>query len=50
VLSGADPNRHGGEASHASSLTFVETLLQFPISAALIFLGLLAVKNSFKIK
>ena len=32
------------------SVTFVETLLQFPISAVLIFLGLLAVKNRFKIK
>jgi hypothetical protein len=31
------------------SVTFVETLLQFPISAVLIFLGLLAVKNRFKI-
>jgi hypothetical protein len=33
-----------------ASVTFVETLLQFPISAVLIFLVLLAVKNRFKIK
>ena len=32
------------------SVTFVETLLHFPISAVLIFLGLLAVRNRFKIK
>ena len=33
-----------------SRVTFVETIGQFPISAALIFLVLLAVKNRFKIK
>ena len=33
-----------------ASVTFVETLLQFPMSATLIFLFLLAVKNRFKIK
>jgi hypothetical protein len=33
-----------------ASVTFVETLVQFPISAVLIFLVLLAVKNRFKIK
>ena len=39
-----------GAAHIPPSVTFVETLLQFPISAVLIFLGLLAVKNRFKIK
>jgi hypothetical protein len=40
-----------GEQPHIpASVTFVETLLQFPISAVLIFLVLLAVKNRFKIK
>ena len=33
-----------------ASVTFVETLAQFPVSAVLIFLVLLAVKNRFKIK
>ncbi|MGO9982869.1 MAG: hypothetical protein ACLPIX_01505 [Rhodomicrobium sp.] len=33
-----------------ASVTFVETLAQIPVSAALIFLFLLAVKNRFKIK
>jgi hypothetical protein len=33
-----------------ASVTFVETLLQFPISAVLIPLGLLVVKNGFRIK
>ena len=33
-----------------ASVTFVETLGQVPISAVLIFLVLLAVKNRFKIK
>ncbi|MFY9641039.1 MAG: hypothetical protein WCD20_10825 [Rhodomicrobium sp.] len=33
-----------------ASVTFVETLLQIPVSATLIFLFLLAVKNRFKIK
>ncbi len=33
-----------------ASVTFVETLAQFPVSAILIFLLLLAVKNRFKIK
>ena len=44
---------YGGTAEQPHippSVTFVETLLQFPISAVLIFLGLLAVKNRFKIK
>ena len=44
---------YGGSADQPHippSVTFVETLLQFPISAVLIFLGLLAVKNRFKIK
>ena len=33
-----------------ASVTYVETLAQIPLSAALIFLFLLAVKNRFKIK
>ena len=44
---------YNGSAEHPhipASVTFVETLLQFPISAILIFLVLLAVKNRFKIK
>jgi hypothetical protein len=44
---------YGGAAEQPhipASVTFVETLFQFPISAVLIFLGLLAVKNRFKIK
>ena len=44
---------YNGSAEHPhipASVTFVETLLQFPISAVLIFLFLLAVKNRFKIK
>ena len=39
-----------GQSLIPASVTFVETLLQFPISAVLIFLGLLAVKKRFKIK
>ena len=33
-----------------SSVTFMETLVQIPVSATLIFLFVLAVKNRFKIK
>jgi hypothetical protein len=33
-----------------ATVTFVETLVQIPVSATLIFLFLLAVKNRFKIK
>ena len=44
---------HGSAADQADiplSVTYVETLLQTPISAVLLFLFLLAVRNQFKIK
>jgi hypothetical protein len=44
---------YGGDANQAAiplSVTYVETLLQTPISAVLLFLFLLAVRNQFKIK
>jgi uncharacterized protein YjbI with pentapeptide repeats len=44
---------YGGEGSQANiplSVTYAETLLQTPISAVLLFLFLLAVRNQFKIK
>ena len=44
---------YGGDANQAAiplSVTYVETLAQTPISAVLLFLFLLAVRNQFKIK
>jgi hypothetical protein len=44
---------YGGDANQAAiplSVTYVETVLQTPISAVLLFLFLLAVRNQFKIK
>jgi hypothetical protein len=44
---------YGGDANQAAiplSVTYVETLAQTPISAVLLFLLLLAVRNQFKIK
>ena len=44
---------YGGDANQAAiplSVTYVETLVQTPISAVLLFLFLLAVRNQFKIK
>ncbi len=40
----------GTEPQIPDSVSFLEAFVQVPLSAALIFLGLLAVKNRFKIK